>query len=35
MRQMTLTEIENLEAIIVSHLDKKVVEVILKDGTET
>ena len=32
---MTLTEIENLEAIVVSHLDNKVIEVILKDGTET
>lgn len=32
---MTLTEIENLEAIVVSHLDNKIIEVILKDGTET
>ena len=32
---MTLKEIENIESIIVSHIDKKVIEVILKDGTET
>lgn len=34
MDKMTLTEIENHEAIITSHLDHEVVEIILKNGKE-
>lgn len=33
--KMKLKEIENIESIIVSHIDKKIIEIILKDGTET